>query len=73
MNKKQIAREVRDVISGSDCCTHITIGKIGRSWFATKDLNYISAPEGWENVQSFQHSCNHATIKSVLENLIDDE
>ena len=70
MNKYQVAKEIRDVISGTDRCTHITVGKVGRSWKCLKDLNFTSAPKNWSDVQSFRHSCNHATVESVLQCLL---
>jgi len=70
MNKYQVAKEIRDVISGVDCCTHITVGKVGRRWEYLKDLNFISAPKNWSDVQSFRHGCNKATVEGVIQYLL---
>ena len=69
MTKRQIIKEVRDVMVGRSALTNITVGKKAGKWTMSTSLNSqnLSSFVGWTEVQQFSHCCNSATLEEVAE------
>jgi len=66
MTKREMIRELRDVLVGNCGHSHIAIWKEGRSWKTETGLDR----QIWQHVEGcagFDHCCNEMTLKETAE------
>lgn len=73
MTKREMIKEVRDIMVGNSGHTNILVWKEGRSWKTETNINRFSF-EDVNEVNGFQeqHCCNEMTLKETKEYLIDN-
>ena len=66
MTKREMIKEVRDVMTGNSGHSYIMVWKEGRSWKVETNINKFSSDD-FEDDTYFQcrHSCNDMTLKET--------
>ena len=62
MTKKNMIKEVRDVMTGRSGHTYISVSKKGRSWQTETNINRIDDDNA---IFEVQHCCNEMSLREI--------
>ncbi len=69
MTKREIAKELQEIMTGASGHTNAIVWKEGRSWKIETGLNKFDHRDYGLDSINYRHCCNEITIQEIIENL----
>ena len=69
-SKKEIVREIKNVVSGLTAYSNIVVKKVGKGYELRRTFSRLPLGEA-QGAMQFSHCCNHCTLKEA-EDMLDE-